>query len=81
MKQPSCKLKPMTLVEVKPQTWCTIGEEVMEYWREPMNERLIPSYLQVNLEQGKVVLSRIPLDGEVRRPVSARRLSLKSRQK
>jgi ribosomal protein S4 len=80
IKQPSCQLKPLTIVQVKPSVWCGIAESVMDYWRNPLNERLIPAYLSVDREKGKLVLNHFPLDGEVRRP-STMSVSVKSRRK
>jgi len=69
-----------TVVQVDPGVWDRRWPELVKYWEDPLNDRLIPPYLVVDLEGGQLRMERRPQDGERVMPSGIQR-SLKSRDK
>jgi len=77
---PSYLLKPGTRVDIRSELWRSRKPVLLEYWRDPLNQRKIPPYLLVDRVRGSVVFDHVPEDGEVVLPTCLKR-SVHSRRK
>jgi len=67
---PMIALYPGVVVQIDPDVWATVSEEMFAYWSVKGNERMIPPYLQVSFESGTVTILWVPRDSDVVMPVN-----------